>query len=427
MTGSDRLALGIDIGTSGVRIAALNEGGDVVAQAAVATAAPDRDGSDITQDPMVWWRGVETAFAELGQHIKLASVGVVGVDGTSGTVLAIDAGGRPLAPARMYNEPCSWQAVEAIAAHAPVTSAARGNSSALGRALKLQALGTHPILHQADWIAAQLTGRFNVSDENNALKTGYDPVARRWPEWIAATGMAMAMLPDVVPAGTVIGRCGTVLAKQLGLPAPALVIAGTTDGCAAFLATGADQLGDGVTSLGSTLVLKLLSGRPVFAPDYGIYSHRIGDMWLAGGASNTGGAALLQHFTAGQMRLLEPQLDPDRETGLNYYPLPGTGERFPINDGAMTSRVTPRPPGDAQFLQGLLEGIAAAEALGYARLAEAGAPLLSSLRTVGGGAANKAWTEIRQRKLPVPFRPARSEAAAAGVARLALKAMRAGS
>ena len=40
--------------------------------------------------------------------------------------------------------------------------------------------------------------------------------------------------------------------------------------------------------------IKLLSKTPVFAPDLGIYSHRIGEQWLAGGASNTGGAVLLQ-------------------------------------------------------------------------------------------------------------------------------------
>jgi len=33
-------------------------------------------------------------------------------------------------------------------------------------------------LHQADWLAGKLAGQFGISDENNALKTGYDPVQR---------------------------------------------------------------------------------------------------------------------------------------------------------------------------------------------------------------------------------------------------------
>jgi sugar (pentulose or hexulose) kinase len=227
----------------------------------------------------------------------------------------------------------------------------------------------------------------------------------------------------VVAAGATTGACRGSRAREFGLAPNTLVVAGTTDGCAAFLATGANRAGDGVTSLGTTLVLKLLSDRPVFAPDYGIYSHRIGDVWLAGGASNSGGAALLSHFTAAEIEALQPRLRPQIDLGLGFYPLPGTGERFPINDPAMTSRISPRPADQTDFLQALLEGIADVEALGYRRLTEIGAPKLISLRSAGGGAGNRPWTEIRRRKLGVPFLPARSEAAAAGVARLALQAM----
>jgi sugar (pentulose or hexulose) kinase len=53
-------------------------------------------------------------------------------------------------------------------------------------------------------------------------------------------------------------------------------------------------------------------------------------------------------------------------------------------------------------------------------LADLGAPAVTSLRSVGGGAANAGWTEIRRRQLGVPFLPALSEDAAEGTARLAL-------
>jgi len=52
-------------------------------------------------------------------------------------------------------------------------------------------------------------------------------------------------------------------------------------------------------------------------------------MWLAGGASNSGGAALLAHFTPDRMAELSPRIDPETDTGLDYYPLPAPGERFP--------------------------------------------------------------------------------------------------
>src|SRR3546814_17941127 len=66
-----------------------------------------------------------------------------------------------------------------------------------------------------------------------------------------------------------------------------LISVGTTDGVAAFIATQASGIGDAVTSLGSTLTLKILSARPIFAPAMGVYSHRLGERWLAGGASNS--------------------------------------------------------------------------------------------------------------------------------------------
>jgi sugar (pentulose or hexulose) kinase len=203
------------------------------------------------------------------------------------------------------------------------------------------------------------------------------------------------------------------------VPTRAVVVAGTTDGCAAFLATGAGKPGEAVTSLGSTLVLKVICDQPVFAPDYGLYSHRIGDLWLAGGASNTGGAALARFFSAEAIRETSRRIDTDKPSGLDYYPLPAPGERFPINDPAFEPRMTPRPDDDAQFLHGLLEGIAKVEALGYRRLTELGSLPLACVYTVGGGAANEAWSRIRGSILGVPLRISESDEAAVGVARLA--------
>ena len=51
---------------------------------------------------------------------------------------------------------------------------------------------------------------------------------------------------------------------------------GTTDSIAAFLASGAAGVGEAVTSLGSTLAIKLLSAQPVDDSRYGVYSHRLG-------------------------------------------------------------------------------------------------------------------------------------------------------
>ena len=412
MTGD--LAMGIDVGTSGIRAAALNSDGATIAL----TGADMAEFGDDRRDPAVWRRALEAALMRLFENVEPGRIGAVAVDGTSGTVLGLNASGDPVGTALMYDDAVQDPDIPAaIAAVAPRESAAHGAASALARAIVLQERpGVRRIVHQADWIAGLLAGRPVDSDESNALKTGYDPISRRWPDWLMETPLRAGLLPAVVPAGS---RTG-VTRGAFGLSRGAALVAGVSDGCASFLATGAARVGDGVTALGTTLTIKLLSDRPVFAPDYGIYSHRIGDLWLAGGASNSGGGVLAAFFTPERIDELSGHIDPGTDSGLDYYPLRAPGERFPISDPDHPPRLLPRPQDDARFLHGLLEGMARIEALGYRRLEELGAPALRALRTVGGGAANPVWTAIRARIVGSEAADARSSDASAGVARLAL-------
>ena len=408
--------LGIDVGTSGVRIAATDRDNTPRAMSAAPIMAPLQGGFRILQDPAIWWQSLQAAFKDLDlTHLNIRAIAV---DGTSGTILPVNADGSPAGLASMYNDVADAAQLALVAAVAPRETAALGSTSPLARAMAMRS-GNQRILHQADWIVGKLSGRYDVTDENNALKSGYDPVMRRWPDWIAKTGFDPALFPSVVPAGTKVATISAATSKEFGFPNDVAIVAGTTDGCAAFLASGASEPGDGVTSLGTTLTLKLLSSKPVFAPDFGIYSHRIGEQWLAGGASNTGGAAINAYFSKDDLARLTPVLQPDVPTGLDYYPLPKPGERFPVNDPNFPPRLEPRPADDRVFFQAILEGIAAIEARAYAKLGELGASPLSSIRTTGGGASNPAWTKIRLKALGVPERPSLSEHAAVGTARLA--------
>jgi D-ribulokinase len=409
------VVLGIDVGTSGVRIVARDRDGGLKAMASAQMALPVVDFGRALQDPQVWWQALQDAFKAL--DLKGCRVLALAIDGTSGTVLPIDSEGRAVGLASMYNDVADAEFVTRIKAVAPPETAAHGATSALARLLPLQKNAVR-VLHQADWLLGLFSGLFDVSDENNALKSGYDPVQRVWPSWMREVGADIQKLPQVLAAGTRVARILPAVALAFGLPDDVEIVTGTTDGCAAFLASGAHEAGDGATSLGTTLTLKLLSSTPVFAPQYGIYSHRIGEQWLAGGASNSGGAVLRQFFSAEDIVRLTPFMDAKVSTGLGYYPLPKSGERFPINDPEMLPKMTPRPAEDHVFLQGLLEGIAEVEALGYRRLAELGASPLKSIRSAGGGAGNDVWTAIRLQRLGVPPRPSASEHAAMGTARL---------
>ncbi len=403
------LYLGIDVGTSGCRAVVIDTQGKQVAAYHVAMIAPEQHGVRSEQNGWIWWKTVCELLEALSKAVSMGEIAAIAVDGTSGTLLLTDADGNPLGNALMYNDARSDHEASAIAAAAPAESGAHGASSALAKLLWLQS--NHRVsgnarhaLHQADWIAAQLSGTFGISDENNCLKLGYDVINRRWPAWFESLkfeslGIDHSLLPSVTVPGETIGTIRPEIANHLGLSLQTRIVSGTTDSIAAFLATGAAEIGDAVTSLGSTLVLKLLSDKPIFAPEYGVYSHRLGDRWLVGGASNCGGATLLQYFSTQQMATMTPQLDPTTPTGLDYYPLPATGERFPINDPTLTPRITPRPADDLQFFQGLLEGIAQVEARGYQLLAELGAPYPRRVLTVGGGATNVPWGVIRARHL----------------------------
>lgn len=335
------IAIGIDLGTSGARAVAMTPAFEITAQGSARLAAFGDD----ARDPEIWWQAVDAALRQVLAKIGGDRVGAIAVDGTSGTVLAIDADGSPLGHPLLYND--QVEDVALLARIAPIIahdSAAHGPTSGLAKALVLQSLpGVKKIAHQADWIAGRLAGHCGTTDENNALKTGYDPVERCWPDWMAATDLRMELLPRVVAPGAPVETIAPDMAKSFGLDPDVVIVAGTTDGCASFLATGADQPGDGVTALGSTLTLKLLCDRPVFAPDFGIYSHRINGQWLAGGASNSGGAVLAHFFHREEIDRLSGEIDPEIETGLDYYPLVEPGERFPILDKTFSPRLTPRP------------------------------------------------------------------------------------
>ncbi len=418
MISSTSLYIGIDIGTSGVRACAINNKKKILHSCSTTLPPPIKNGRSITQDAELWWLATQNVLRDLFKQIDAQSVEAICINGTSGTVLACDKQGVPLAPARMYNDAfCSDQAAQ-IKNLAPPQSAAHGSTSGLAKLLYLQQQfpQTRHFLHQADWVAGKLCGRFDISDENNALKSGYNPQTACWPDWLKQLNIDISLLPHVQAPGTPIA---SVLDVSFGLNSDCQIISGTTDSIAAFIATGASQPGDAVTSLGSTLVLKIISEQPIFSAEFGIYSHKLGHYWLAGGASNSGGAVLAHYFNPQQIDDLSTVLKPDIPTHLNYYPLLQTGERFPVNDANMKPRLKPEAASDIKFFQGILEGISQIELDGYHKLQQLGAPFPSQVETAGGGSKNKGWLQIRQKALNVSVKRAEFSEACYGSALLA--------
>ncbi len=424
---NEGLFLGIDIGTSGCRATLINDAGDIVANTQTplpVSRSPCPHCRE--QSPPDWWTATTRVIGHITASVD-GDIDAIAVDGTSATLLLTDPAGDPLGPALMYDDARATQEAQRIAASAPADSAASGPTSALAKLLHLIAYTRPPpgtrALHQADWIVGRLLGRFDFSDENNVLKLGYDVIHRTWPDWVTTLLSSQVDLPTVTPVGTVLGPVQASVAERVGLSPETLVISGMTDSNAAALAAGARHPGEAVTSLGTTLVVKVVAEHPVTSAQLGVYSHRIGDLWLAGGASNSGGAVLRHFFNDAQLVELSRAIDPDSDTGLDYYPLLQPGERFPLSDPTLAPRLNPRPDDDRRFLQGLLEGMARIEAAGYRELAKLGAPYPTIVFSSGGGASNAAWQRIRERHLGVPVCQAPQLQAAYGSALIARDAV----
>ncbi len=410
--------LGIDLGTSGCRICVIDADQQIVHQ--IQSHFPRYKPYP---NPVQQWQIVADLLRQCISELTDVEIAAIAVDGTSGSVMLCHVDGQPLTEMLLYNDTRARLQSQIIKDIAPAHSGAHGSGSGLAKLMYLQQHHALPenynLTHQADWIAHQLGAELGVTDYNNALKSGFDVTLKQWPEWLKKL-TPTSVLPKVVAPGSVIGEMPMSLMQYLKLQqiTPPKVVAGTTDSLAAFIATGASKIGDGVTSLGSTLVLKLISEKPVFAPEYGIYSHKLGNHWLVGGASNSGGAVIRQFFTDAQIATLTEQIDVS-QIPPDYYPLPAIGERFPVADPRMSPRLTPRPTSDSLFLYGLLNGIANIEQQAYDKLQQLCGTTLNSVRTVGGGAANPIWTQIRQQKLAVPFLPVCFSEAAYGAALLA--------
>jgi D-ribulokinase len=408
--------LGLDFGTSGARACVLDESGHIRHKDSI----PYCNAEGQTAED--WREALHTLLKQLPTAISAQLQRIV-IDATSSTVMLCDVGLQPLAPALLYFDTRAHAQAEELKTIAPEGHIACSASSGLAKFLWLtqhtELENAAHFMHQADWLSALLTGSGGVSDYHNALKSGYDAKHLCWPEWVMRLPHSH-LLPQVFSPGSMIAEISAPLAQHFNINPACTIHAGTTDSIAAFIAADVHEPGAAVTSLGSTLVLKLLSATHVESAQYGVYSHRYGDLWLAGGASNAGGRVLRQYFSDTQLTELSKLIDTSVNSPLDYYPLPQKGERFPHNDPELAPRITPRPKDDAEFLHGLLQGLSHIEADGYAKLAALGATQLKSVTSSGGGAKNKTWQKLRARVLGVAINDAQQTEAAMGAAILAL-------
>ncbi|MEB3333380.1 MAG: FGGY-family carbohydrate kinase [Cyanobacteriota bacterium] len=419
-----KLALGVDFGTSGVRLAVIDPAGEtLVERGSPYPGAFER--------PELWRDALIALMLSLPLELR-QQVGALALAGTSGTLLLCHGDGSlldgALSQALPYHLACPEQVPEARRLLGTDRHPAGQASGSLARALRLleasrRLASSSPLLirHQADWLMGWLLGDWHWGEEGNNLRLGWDLMSQGWLGTLGSAPWACS-LPEIVASGTVLGGVAPSVASSLGLPESCQVVAGTTDANAGVLAAAPSD-DEGITVLGTTLVVKQTVPCPIQAE--GVSCHRLNGRWLIGGASNTGAGILMRYFDPDQVKELSRQINAKVSGNLRLLPLLSRGERFPVDDPQLEPILEPRPVSDAAFLQALLEGITRIEQQGWQRFKELGAPPIRRVITLGGGARNPQWRLMRERMLGLPILNRPELSAALGMARLAQARMEA--
>jgi D-ribulokinase len=427
------LVLGIDVGTQGVRAICCDGGGHIAAQ------AHEKFGPDVTvpglaeglheQYPHRWWQQVRSVLSSLVGQLDQADISPrdivsIAVDSTSGTILPIDSHDRPLRPAMMYNDTravAESQRCNDGCGPLAQTLGYRFNSSfGLPKALWIATCEpevwarTRKVIHAADYIVGKLTGQYDVTDNSNCLKTGYNLSSDCWPDFIwDELGLDRSKLPEAVTPGARIGVISSACASETGLAAGTPVVGGVSDGTAGFIACGASAVGDWSSTLGTTLVLRGVSEDLIADPEGRVYCHRHPDgYWLPGGASSVGGECLEKVFPGEDYAALDSHTESLLPTVLSVYPLVRKGERLPFVDPEAQGFVSGSPLSMEELYGGYLEGVAYVEKWCYELMESLGAPTDGTFFTAGGGSKSKLWMTIRASVLNRPLtRPSNTESA----------------
>ena len=438
---------GVDVGTQGVRAVVVTGAGRLLGEGTAPLAGDHRVGPVHEQSADDWWQAMVVAVRAAVQAARSAreagaalDITALALDATSGTVVVEGADGSPRGPGLMYDDTrAAEQARRAQDAGADLWTSLGYRMQpawALPKVLWLQDAGVlsrgDRVVHQADHLLRRLTGTVVATDTSHALKTGVDLRSASWPSDVfTELGVPLALLPEVVLPGAVLGTVSADAARLTGLRAGTIVRAGMTDGCAAQIAARALHPGSWSSALGTTLVIKGSTGDLVHDPSGAVYSHRNPDGgWLPGGASSTGAGVIRDTFpgadaeTLAALTRVAAGLVPADAV---VYPLGGSGERFPFvaptargfgldtvrsADGSGSSLPDGLSGLDAARFAALCQGVAYVERLAYDVLGEIGADVSGPVSFTGGAARNPWWNQLRADVLGRPvLRPASGQAA----------------
>ena len=400
--------IGIDLGTSGVRVEVYDLEGESIA---VRNAA-------VSRQTVEEWLGALRA-ASPSDAIEQFAPGdkIVTVDSTSGTVLLVDDRGRPVFQPIMYHEKAAeeYEGLKGCGSVREIAEKGVSISPTSPLPKIVHAMRTSPekfrrvrwILPPASWILYRLRFREGERwddvcvDCANALKFGEDIESKTWfaPVFEDA-GVPTGLLPGIVDCGSPAGEAGSALAESIGLKG-ARLFHGTTDGNASAIATGCIRPGDFGIGCGTTTVPKYVCEE--IRPHPAIYYHRHPVQgYLAGAAPVTCGMLEWLSDRVFGIPIEESfSLAERAEPGSEYMYFP-QGDRSPFDDPSLGVSLLGLWPEDldkdvvrGRIFRSAMTGIAFLEYYYISLFEELFGRRIDEVKLAGGAARNQSWNRLR--------------------------------
>jgi sugar (pentulose or hexulose) kinase len=278
----ERVAVGLDLGTSSLKGVAVDLDGRVLARASAGYPTRRTSPGCAEQDPAAWLTALDVVVAALAGAVDPSRWAAIGLSAMIPTLVAAGHDGEPLGLA------ITWEDGRAEAQGERLREAlggdwlyARTGQWVDGRYLlpvvmRLRQVGDPrgdaPVIAGAkDWLYAQLTGEL-VTDPSSA--TGFacfDLAAERWDDDILAEALGAATarpsLPEVRPTTHAAGLTAQA-AGRLGLPEGLPVVLGAADSVLAARGLGVTEPGRVAYVSGTSTVIMGVADRVVIDPEH---------------------------------------------------------------------------------------------------------------------------------------------------------------
>jgi xylulokinase len=435
--------LGIDLGTSEVKVLIMSAQGEVLAVAHSALTWQQPAAGWAEQEPASWWNAVIDACQQLQMRAPewYAAVNAIGLSGQMHGASLLDEQHKILRPCILWNDGRSAKQCEELTAACPQLHSIAGNLAMPGfTAPKIAWLQVNEpdifkriatVLLPKDYVRFLLTGSM-VSDMSDAAGTLWLDVEKRdWSEsLLRATGLTRAHMPNLVEGSAVSAYLNESAAQLLGLKSGIPVAGGAGDNAASAIGLGAIRSGDSFVSLGTSGVLFSVTDRhrPNVPDAVHAFCHALPGMWHQMTVMLSAASALrwvtqttgFASETALLAQVAELSAN-DIETAPLFLPYL-SGERTPHND-ALASGVflgLRHQHGAAHLAYSVIDGVSLGMRDGLDALRRAGAQI-DQIQLVGGGSRSALWAQLIANTLDVKVEIGQDSGvgAALGAARLA--------